>query len=208
MVDTPAKSDIHSLEVPNTLKLQVTHEQFEQLAIVNRDLQLERTCTGGLIVNPPTGWESGERNLYLSTQLGIWCMENEKLGKGFDSSTAFSLPNGAIRSPDASWISRKLWNSLSAQQKTGFAQVTPEFVVELRSPSDNLQILREKMLEYIDNGSLLGWLINPQDAQVEIYRKGQTVEILENPVELSGEDVLPSFSLNLKRVMETIPDNY
>jgi Uma2 family endonuclease len=201
MAGSPTKLEIHSLEVPDTLKLQVTPEQFEQLAIVNRDLRLERTSNGELIVNPPTGWESGRRNLYLSTQLGVWCIENEELGKGFDSSTAFTLPNGAIRSPDASWVSRNLWDSLSAQQKKGFAQVTPEFVVELRSPSDNLDTLREKMREYIDNGSLLGWLINPQDNQVEIYRKGQAVEILENPNQLSGEDVLPGFSLDLKRVM-------
>ena len=201
MVQSTAKLNTHSLEVPDTLKLQVTPEQFEQLAIVNRELRLERTSTGELIVNPPTGWESGERNLYLSTQLGMWCIENEKLGKGFDSSTAFTLPNGAIRSLDTSWISRKLWDSLSASQKKGFAQVTPEFVVELRSPSDSLDTLREKMREYIDNGSLLGWLINPQDNQVEVYRKGQAVKILENPTQLSGEDVLPSFSLNLEKIM-------
>ena len=201
MVQSTTKLNIHSLEVPDTLKLQVTPEQFEQLAIVNRELRLERTSTGELIVNPPTGWESGERNLYLSTQLGMWCIENEKLGKGFDSSTAFTLPNGAIRSPDASWVSRKLWDSLSASQKKGFAQVTPEFVVELRSPSDSLDTLREKMREYIDNGSLLGWLINPQDNQVEVYRKGQAVKILENPTQLSGEDVLPGFSLNLEKIM-------
>ncbi len=201
MVQSTTKLNIHSLEVPDTLKLQVTPEQFEQLAIVNRELRLERTSTGELIVNPPTGWESGERNLYLSTQLGMWCIENEKLGKGFDSSTAFTLPNGAIRSLDTSWISRKLWDSLSASQKKGFAQVTPEFVVELRSPSDSLDTLREKMREYIDNGSLLGWLINPQDNQVEVYRKGQAVKILENPTQLSGEDVLPGFSLNLEKIM-------
>ncbi|MEI6380680.1 MAG: Uma2 family endonuclease [Cyanobacteriota bacterium ELA615] len=201
MAGSPTKLEIHSLEVPDTLKLQVTPEQFEQLAIVNRDLRLERTSNGELIVNPPTGSESGRRNLNLTGQLFLWIREHEELGEGFDSSTAFTLPNGAIRSPDASWVSRKLWDSLSAQQKKGFAQVTPEFVVELRSPSDNLDTLREKMREYIDNGSLLGWLINPQDNQVEIYRKGQAVEILENPNQLSGEDVLLGFSLDLKRVM-------
>ena len=201
MVRSPTKLEIHSLEVPDTLKLQVTPEQFEQLAIVNRDLRLERTSNGELIVNPPTGSESGRRNLNLTGQLFLWIREHEELGEAFDSSTAFTLSNGAIRSPDASWVSRKLWDSLSAQQKKGFAQVTPEFVVELRSPSDNLDTLREKMREYIDNGSLLGWLINPQDNQVEIYRKGQAVELLENPNQLSGEDVLPGFSLDLKRVL-------
>jgi Uma2 family endonuclease len=201
MAGSPTKLEVHSLEVPDTLKLQVTPEQFEQLAIVNRDLRLERTSNGELIVNPPTGSESGRRNRSITGQLDRWYEENEELGEAFDSSTAFTLPNGAIRSPEASWVSRKLWDSLSAQQKKGFAQVTPEFVVELRSPSDNLDTLREKMREYIDNGSLLGWLIHTQDNQVEIYKKGQAVELLENPNQLSGEDVLLGFSLDLKRVM-------
>jgi len=201
MVQSPTKLEIHSLEVPDTLKLQVTPQQFEQLAIVNRELRLERTSNGELIVNPPTGSESGRRNRSITGQLDRWYEEHEELGEAFDSSTAFTLPNGAIRSPDASWVSRKLWDSLSAQQKKGFAQVTPEFVVELRSPSDNLDTLREKMQEYLDNGSLLGWLIHTQDNQVEIYKKGQAVELLKNPTELSGENVLPGFSLDLKRVM-------
>ena len=201
MVHSITKLEIHSLEVPDTLKLQVTPEQFEQLAIVNRDLRLERTSNGELIVNPPTGSESGRCNRSITGQLDRWYEEHEELGEAFDSSTAFTLPNGAIRSPDASWVSRKLWDSLSATEKKGFAQVTPEFVVELRSPSDSLDTLREKMCEYIDNGSLLGWLIHTQDNQVEIYRKGQAVEILENPNQLSGEDVLLGFSLDLKRVM-------
>jgi len=202
MGQTTAKPDIYSLEVPAPLRLQVTHEQFAELAIVNRDLRLERTSTGELIVNPPTGWESGRRNLNLSTQFGIWCIENEELGEGFDSSTAFTLPNGAIRSPDASWISRERWEVLTPEEKKGFAQICPDFVVELRSPSDSLESLREKMQEYIDNGTLLGWLIDPQNAQVEIYRRGQAIEILENPTKLSGEGVLPGFFLNLNRVMQ------
>ena len=124
------------------------------------------------------------------------------MGEAFDSSAGFTLSNGAIRSPDASWVSRKLWDSLSAQEKRGFARVTPEFVVELRSASDSLDALREKMQEYIATGSLVSWLINPEDNQVEIYRQGQTVEILENPTELSAEDILPGFCLNLKKIMD------
>ena len=148
MVRTPAKTDIYFLEVPDKLRLQVTHEQFTQLAIVNRDLRLERASTGELIVNPPTPWESGRRNLNLSTQFGTWCIQHEELGEGFDSSTAFTLPNGAIHSPDASWISQERCEVLTSEKK-GFAQICPDFVVELRSSSDSLESLRDKMQEQV-----------------------------------------------------------
>lgn len=187
-----------SLEIPIAIALSITLEQFEALAAVNRDLKLERTVQGELIVNPPTGGESGQRNFSLTTQLGRWCEENEALGVGFDSSTGFILPNGAIRSPDLSWVSRERWESLTPKQKKGFIPLCPDFVVELRSESDSLDKLQKKLLEYKENGARLGWLIDPQNRQVEIYRQGKEVEILDNPSDLSGEDVLPSFSLNLK----------
>ncbi|WP_071824970.1 Uma2 family endonuclease, partial [Microcystis aeruginosa] len=185
-----------SLEIPSAIALSITLEQFEALAAVNRDLKLERTAQGELIVNPPTGGESGQRNFSLTTQLGRWCEENEALGVGFDSSTGFILPNGAIRSPDLSWVSRERWESLTPKQKKGFIPLCPDFVVELRSESDSLDKLQKKLLEYRENGARLGWLIDPQNRQVEIYRQGKEVEILENPTDLSGEDVLPNFSLN------------
>ena len=122
-------------------------------------------------------------------------------GVGFDSSTGFRLPNGADRSPDVSWVRRERWESLTPQQRKGFLPLCPDFVVELRSESDSLTKLQAKMGEYIDNGAKLGWLIDPQNRRVEIYRPGRDVEVLENPTNLSGEDVLPGFILNLRRVL-------
>ena len=202
MVQTPAMPDNQtlSMELPSSIGLYVTQEQFAALAAVNRDLRLERNAQGELIVNPPTGWETGERNRSLTGQLDRWYEENEDLGKAFDSSTGFILPNGATRSPDASWVSQERWDALTPEQKGTFANICPDFVVELRSSSDRLEPSQEKMREYIDNGARLGWLLNPQQRQVEIYRPGLAVEILENPTDLSGEEVLPGFVLNLRRV--------
>ena len=200
MIHTPNQPQTLSIELPSKLVLQVTQEQFEALAAANRDLKLERTSEGELIVNPPTGGESGRRNLSISTQLGNWFEAQEELGEAFDSSTGFRLPNGANRSPDASWLSRERWESLTPQQQKGFVPLCPDFVVELRSESDSLPKLQAKMQEYIDNGARLGWLIDPQNRRVEIYRPGREVELLENPQNLSGEDILPEFVLNLRRV--------
>ena len=200
MAQTLDHSQSLSLNLPDRLHLNVTPEQFAALARVNPDLQLERTSTGVLIVNPPTGSESGNRNAKIITQLGVWSEANESLGEVFDSSTGFELPNGANRSPDASWVRKERWNALTSAQKKTFAPLCPDFVVELRSATDTLKDLREKMQEYLDNGATLGWLIDPQNKRVEIYRPGQSVEILENPESLSGESVLPGFTLSLKRL--------
>ncbi|NJL56466.1 Uma2 family endonuclease [bacterium] len=188
------------LNLPNEVALQVTPAQFATLAAANRDLRLERTATGHLIVNPPTGGESGKRNLSISTQLGVWFEANETLGEAFDSSTGFELSNGANRSPDASWVRKDRWEALTPEQREGFIPLCPDFVVELRSRSDSLKELRAKMQEYMDNGAQLGWLIDPKSKRVEIYRLGQAVEVLENPSTLSGEAVLPGFTLSLKRI--------
>ncbi len=134
MIKTPTLS----LELPSTINLYVTSEQFEALSAVNSDLRLERTAQGELIVNPPTGGESGRRNFKITGQLARWCEENEELGQGFDASTGFKLPNGANRSPDASWISRERWQSLTPEQKKGFVPLCPNFIIELRSQSNNL----------------------------------------------------------------------
>jgi len=189
-----------SIELPKFLALYVTEEQFSAIAIANRDLRLERTAEGELIVNPPTGWETGKQNSHISGELYLWWRNFRNPGQTFDSSTGFILPNGAIRSPDASWVSQERWNAISPQQKSAFAHICPDFVVELRSISDSLSSLQEKMQEYLENGAKLGWLIDPQYRQVEIYRPMVNVEVLENPVELSGEDVLPEFMLKLARV--------
>ena len=200
MIPTSKQAETLSIELPSKLVLQVTQEQFEALAAANRDLQLERTSEGELIVNPPTGGESGRRNLSISTQLGNWFESQEELGEAFDSSTGFRLPNGADRSPDASWVSRARWESLTSKQRKGFVPLCPDFVIELRSESDSLPKLQAKMREYIDNGAKLGWLIDPQNRRVEIYRPEREVELLENPQKLSGEEILPEFVLNLRRV--------
>lgn len=189
-----------SICLPET-PLTVTPEQFLAIAVANPDLRLERTENGELIVNPPTGSESSRRNLSIAAQLWNWAENHSELGVAFESSCGFRLPNGSTRAPDASWVCRERWEALSPEEKEGFAPLCPNFVVELRSKTDSLPILQEKMREYIENGARLGWLIDPQNLQVEIYRSiNKTVEILEKPDTLSGEDVLPDFVLSLTRI--------
>lgn len=183
--------------------LLVSSETFYDLCRTNPDLQLERTSNGELIVMPPTGGETGDRNDEISYQLRTWNKQT-RLGKCFNSSTGFKLPNGANRSPDASWVRLNRWQALTSEQRRGFPPLAPDFVVELQSPTDKLQILQEKMQEYRENGVLLGWLLVPQQPlellQVEIYRLGQEKEVIKAPTHLSGEDVLPGFVLNLNTV--------
>ena len=188
------------LQLPHEIALRVTPEQFTALATVNRELRLERTATGELIVNPPTGGNTGYRNSKIIYFLVRWIEEQGGNGRAFDSSTGFLLPNGANRSPDAAWVSQKRWDALTSEQQEGFIPLCPDFVVELRSKSDALKDLRSKMEEYRSNGAKLGWLIDPKNKRVEIYRPGQVVEILENPSRLSAEKVLLGFSLSLEGV--------
>ncbi|MGB3403939.1 MAG: Uma2 family endonuclease [Microcoleaceae cyanobacterium] len=176
--------------------IQLTDEQFYRLCQFNRDLKLERNATGELIVNPPTGGETGNYNIGLAAQIWNW-NEGAKLGKAFDSSTGFKLPNGATRSPDVSWVRLDRWESLSPQQQRRFPPLAPDFVIELMSPSDELVDVQAKMREYIDNGVRLGWLINTDAKTVEIYRLTQSVEMVKMPSSLSGEDVLPGFNLKI-----------
>jgi Uma2 family endonuclease len=177
----------------------LTHEQFRELCQANPDLKLERTAEGALIVMPPTGWESGRRNSSLNGQLWNW-NERTQLGLSFDSSTGFILPNGAVRSPDAAWVKQERIAALNPDPE-GFLPLAPDFVIELRSASDRLKPLQDKMQEYIDNGVRLGWLLNAKDQAVEVYRAGQPVEVLYSPVSLSGEEVLPGFVLDLKGIL-------
>ena len=178
----------------------ITDEQFYQLCAANRELKLERTAKGDLIIMPPTGGITGNRNFKLAQQLANWA-DTDGTGIGFDSSTCFKLPKGGERSPDAAWISLEKWNLLTPEQQEKFPPICPDFIIELRSPSDSLKPLQDKMQEYMDNGCRLGWLINRQNRQVEIYRQGQEKQTLENPPTLSGEDILPGFVLNLKLIM-------
>ena len=178
----------------------ITDEQFYQLCAANRELKLERTAKGDLIIMPPTGGITGNRNFKLAQQLANWA-DTDGTGIGFDSSTCFKLPKGGERSPDAAWISLEKWNLLTPEQQEKFPPICPDFIIELRSPSDSLKPLQDKMQEYMDNGCRLGWLINRQNRQVEIYRQGQEKQTLENPPTLSGEDILPGFVLNLQLIM-------
>ena len=186
-----------NLTIPNAFK--VTHEQFQQLVLVNRDWRLERTATGELVSMPPTGSITGNRNLDIEGQLWLWNRQT-KLGKAFNSSTGFHLPNGADRSPDAAWVTQERWDSLTPEEQEGFAPICPDFVVELRSPSDNLKPLQEKMQEYLDNGAHLGFLIDRKNQQVEIYKPNTEVKVLQCPTSLSGEEILPGFVLDLTEV--------
>jgi Uma2 family endonuclease len=179
--------------------IELTDEEFFEFCQINRDLRIERTATGELLIMPPTGSETGNRNAKLIVQLGVWA-EGDGTGIYFDSSTGFKLPNGADRSPDAAWVKLERWNALTPEQQEKFAPICPEFVVELRSPSDSLEPLQTKMQEYIDNGALLGWLIDRKNRQVYIYRPGFAVECLDNPASVGGESVLPGFILDLSKI--------
>jgi Uma2 family endonuclease len=177
----------------------ITDDQFYQLCRENPDIKFERNAQGEIIVMSPTGGETGNYNFEIATDFGIWNRQT-KLGICFDSSTCFKLPNGANRSPDVSWIEKSRWDALTAEQKQKFPPIAPDFVLELMSPTDSLKDTQSKMQEYMENQVKLGWLINRKTRRVEIYRPGQEVEILESPTELSGEDVLPGFVLNLQTV--------
>jgi len=182
------------------LSLDLTDEQFFQLCQDNRDLQFERTALGEIIIMPPTGGETSNRNIELAYQLQAWSRQNN-LGKSFDSNGGFTLPNGAVRAPNASWLKLERWEALTQEQRQKFLPLCPDFVVELLSPTDLVKQTQLKMQEYIDNGALLGWLIDAKTRQVEIYRPDRTVELLSNSVTLSGEDVLPGFVLDISAVL-------
>ena len=179
--------------------VKLTDEQFFQLCQENENIRLERTAKGELIIMSPAGGETSNSNAGLTAQVWIW-NEQSKLGKVFDSSGGFKLPNGANRAPDAAWVKLETWNALTPEQKKKFPPICPDFVVELMSPSDSLRETQDKMKEYRDNGARLGWLINRKSRQVEIYRQGAEVEVLDSPATLSGEDVLPGFVLNLESI--------
>lgn len=181
-------------------ELQMTDEQFFEFCQINRDLRIERNMLGEISIMSPTGSETGNRNFNIALQLGIWAQQ-DSTGICFDSSTGFTLSTGAERSPDACWIKLDRWNTLSPQQQQTFAPICPDFIVELRSPSDHLKLLQEKMVEYMQEpGIQLGWLIDRQCRQVYIYRPGLKVECLDNPDTISGDPVLSGFVLNLSKV--------
>ena len=174
---------------------------LELLSRDNPDARLETDSKGNLISMSPTGSETGDRNLELAFQIKLWNKQS-KLGKVFDSSTGFKLSNNAVRSPDVSWVKIEKWNALTKEQKRKFAPIDPDFVLELMSPTDDLDKLQDKMREYMNCGIRLGWLINPDAKQVEIYRQGQETEVLNNPQTLSGEDVMSNLSVSLEDIFD------
>ncbi|MBW4478829.1 MAG: Uma2 family endonuclease [Tolypothrix brevis GSE-NOS-MK-07-07A] len=179
----------------NIVKL--SDDQFYQLCRDNPDVKFERNAFGEIIVMPPTGGETGKRNASIIADFVIWNRQT-KLGEVFDSSTCFKLPNGFDRSPDVSWIQLERWNALKPEQREKFPTIAPDFVLELMSPSDSLRETQDKMQEYMNAGVKLGWLIDRKTRRVEIYRQGQSKEVLESPTSLSGEDILPGFVLDLQ----------
>ena len=187
---------MNALTVSLKSVIDMTDDQFFQLCQNNRELRFERNANGELIIMSPAGGETGNRNGRLNQQLFNWT-DADGTGIAFDSSTGFKLPNGADRSPDASWIKLERWDALTDEEKRKFPPICPDFVIELLSPSDSLKTTQEKMQEYIDNGVRLGILINRKSRQVEIYRPGNEVEVLDSPATVSGEDVLKGFVLNL-----------
>jgi Uma2 family endonuclease len=183
--------------------IEMTDDQFVQFCADNDDLRIELTAKRELIVMPPTNLETGSENLSLSAQLYNWTRQDGS-GIGFDSSSMFTLPNGAVRSLDASWMLRERWVALPLEERRRFSHIVPDFVAELRSPSDRLSYVQLKMEEYMENGARLGWLIDPFQRRVYVYRPGQPVEVLENPARVSGEDVLPGFELNPQEIREPL----
>ncbi len=182
----------------NLSALKLTNEQFQEICADNRDLRLELSSTGEMIVLPPTGWGTSKRNFKL---IGLFCIWNEstQLGEAFDSSGGFILPNRAQRSPDIAWVEKSRIEALNPDPDK-FLPLAPDFVVELRSATDRLVKIQQKMQEYQANGVRLGWLIDPQNRRVEIYRISGEPEVLQSPSQLSGEDVLPGFTLDLTKI--------
>ncbi len=182
----------------NVKPVNLSDEQFYQLCLANPDIPMERSRNGELIVMSPVGGYSGNQELELGADLTLWNRQTQ-LGKVFSSSTIFNLPNGGDRSPGAAWVELSRWQSLTPEQRKKFPPIAPDFVLELRSPSDTLASLQAKMAEYLISGVRLGWLFNPQDQEVEVYRQGKEKEVRQLPTKLSGEDVLPGFVLAVER---------
>ena len=177
----------------------LSDDDFFEFCQANRDWRFERTKEGEVIIMPPTGGETGGRNFELTGEFRNW-VKADGTGKGFDSSTGFKLPNGADRSPDVAWVKLERWHALTDAQRRKFPPLCPDFVVELRSATDSLVRLKDKMDEYLANGAQLGWLIDPLERKVYVYRPSAEVECLDDPERVSGEPLLPGFTLEMKEV--------
>jgi len=181
----------------------MTDDEFYDFCQLYPDFRVERTAEGEIVIMPPTGMETGSRNNNLAMQLGAWAIEDGR-GTACDSSTEFILPSGAARSPDASWVDNRRLESLTREQKKKFPRICPDFIVELTSPSDRLRNVEKKMQEWVDNGALLGWLLDPDSRTAYIYRPGRSPEMLENPKRLDGEGSVAGFVLKLERIWASL----
>jgi len=200
-VQSPEREPHESAAIVLDLRpvVSLTDEQFYDLCRANSELRIERTAEGEILIMPPTGTRTGNRNSRLTQRLANWT-DDDGTGIAFDSSTAFRLPNGAVRSPDASWIRRERYDALTPEEQEKFSPICPDFVVELRSASDDLPELKAKMQEYITSGAQLGWLIDPQEKLIHVYRPQAQVETLENPDSVAGDPVLMGFVLDLQEI--------
>jgi Uma2 family endonuclease len=183
------------------LATKVSDAEFAELCRLNPELQFERTSEGELVIMSPTGGKTGRRNAKLIARVTTWA-EPDGTGQVFDSSTLFTLPNTAKRSPDVAWVRNDRWNALSTKEQDEFPPLCPDFVVELRSRTDSLKTLKEKLAEYISNGAELGWLIDPSERTIHVYRAGAAPEILEDPQEVSGEPLLKGFVLDVRSLWD------
>lgn len=197
--DSPLSPGGAALSLKLRPVVRLTDDQFFEFCQLNRDLRIERTAGGGITIMPPTGGETSDRNAEITMQLRLWA-KRDGTGVTFDSSGGFVLPNDAMLSPDASWVSRDRLAALTEEQRTKFLPLCPDFVIELRSPSDGLPVLRNKMHEYIANGARLGWLIDPRERQVLVYRPESPVEPLHRPGSVSGDPLLPGFRLEMTEI--------
>jgi Uma2 family endonuclease len=201
MTKVPPQVEIHPVVLKLTPVLNLTDDQLFELCQLNRDWRIEYTAQGELLVMPPTGGETGSQNAEITFQVQSWT-RGDQTGVAFDSSTGFKLPNGATRSPDAAWVRRPRLTGLSREQKQKFLPLCPDFVIELRSPTDNLQAVLDKMQEYLDNGAQLGWLIDPLTRRVHVYLPQRPPEILEAPNTVSADPILPGFVLDLQKIWQ------
>jgi Uma2 family endonuclease len=179
--------------------LDLTDAKFFEFCQINRDLRIERNAQGELVIMPPTGGQTGDRNSELNMQLRQWAKRDGR-GATFDSSTGFRLPNKAVRSPDASWVRHSRLDALTPEERKQFIPLSPDFAIELRSPTDSLRAVQEKMQEYLENGTTLGWLIDPERRRAYVYRPGQPAEDMGQPASLSGDPLLPGFVLDLTEI--------
>ncbi len=201
MTSVPTYGQSPPLVLHTRPAIDMSPEQFYEFCLLNREWRIERTAEGDLRIMAPAGGGTGSRNALITARLTIWALQ-DRTGVAFDSSTGFTLPNGATRSPDAAWVQRARLSVLTAEQKEKFLPLCPDFVIELRSPSDDLGSVQEKMREYLDNGARLGWLIDPSTRQVYVYRPATPLEVLDAPPSVSGDPELSGFVLELADIWE------